>query len=152
MRQLDVFVPVADSHAERMIDAGSGIVGTVIADPHGSGEDRVHVYFESNRHGYSNVVTFADRCEIAAGRMWEHYPTIAHAVLAVDELTRVGTFTEHHGVDVENVQHQMALTGWIGRRQPTITSLRHEELRLTRNRPAPVGSGWTARGSSWGRT
>lgn len=140
MRQLDVYVPVKGSAAEHMIDAGSGIVGVLVPDPHGAGEDRVHVYYEGNRHGYANVVTFADRCELAAGRLWEAAPTIARAVLPAVELTKVGVFTEGHGVDMPDVRAMLALTRWVGA-APGTEILAHAELRLSRPRYIATGGG-----------
>lgn len=133
MRQLFVYVPVEGSRAARMIDPGSGIVGSIRE------ADHVSVYFEGNRHGYVNVITFADRCEIAAGRLWESYPTIARMVLPADELAVAGVFTERHGVDVRDGGELIALTRWLSLpatcRDAWSGEQIHREMRLSRFQP-----------------
>jgi hypothetical protein len=91
--ELDVYVPADRATATaRIVDAGSGIVGTA-SDELG----RTLVDFEGNRHGAVNLVTYADRVHCAAGRHTVRYPTTARALLDTTVLVRVGTFDSETG-------------------------------------------------------
>lgn len=108
-----VYVPAEDSHLG--IDPASGIVGRLVPDAHGAGEDRALIYYEGNRFGYSNVVTFADRCNIAHGRYVESAPTIAQAFPQAGEVYEVGTFYRQHGrVEVSDGLALTRLARWLG--------------------------------------
>lgn len=107
MRSATVYVPAGTGELLG-IDPRSGIVGQPVANGF------VEVYFEGNRFGASNIVTFADRCHHAADRMWESYPTIARKTVPASLLEEAGTFTEGHGVDPADVKHTLRLVRWIG--------------------------------------
>lgn len=88
---VSVYVPC--SQRTSYIRQGSGIVGEIWPnDPGPTDELRVHIYYEGNIHGSSNIQTWADRVMHAAGRMWASYPTIAQAVVPRGELYYVGDF------------------------------------------------------------
>lgn len=102
---IDVFLPI-DQTIHDHIDRASGIVGT----PEG---DRVVIDFEGNRFGASNIVTFADRVMIAAGRHESRYPTIARLSVEPASVVRVGTYdgSRKIAVDFDKLD---ALAAWIG--------------------------------------
>lgn len=112
MNHVDVFVPARGAHF--VIDHGSGIVGT----PLDSGA--LLIDYEGNRYGASNVVTYADRVHLAAGRHLERYPTIARQSAAARDLVRIGSFDTTTGyVDltdggVDEAQALVLLAGWLG--------------------------------------
>lgn len=105
-----VYVPTEPaSPSTAGIDAGSGIVGRPI------GEGRVLVYYEGNRFNAANVVTFADRCNVAHGRFATAAPTVARALVPVDDVVRVGTFHREHGrVEVAGGRALVRLAKWLG--------------------------------------
>lgn len=107
-----VYVPV-ERWAHR-IDPRSGIVGRP-EDRNGlAGGEAVHIYYEGNRFGASNIVTFADRCDHAHGRMVENYPTVAQRMVPLDLLTRVGTFLPRLGVQLDGeAACLIALAKWL---------------------------------------
>lgn len=77
-------------HRLLSIDPMSGIVGVPARLA-----DHTLIYYEGNRYNASNIVTWADRVEHAAGRLtWQGvgYPTIALAMVQTEWLTAVGTF------------------------------------------------------------
>lgn len=80
-----VYVPRAGSVAGRMIDRGSGIVGTVSGG-------LVTIDYEGNRFGASNIVTWADRVYHAWDRHTTDYPTVARMTIDPIELNEVGKF------------------------------------------------------------
>lgn len=115
-----VYLPRAGTFPYGSIDPGSGVVGRPIPDPHGSGEDRLVIYYEGGRHA-SNIVTFADRCHLAAGRMLEHYPTSAMMAADAEDLTRIGSYDTRSGVvDLDGREQLLALVGWLNRKQDTV--------------------------------
>lgn len=115
---LAVYVPNPDDEHQRarLIHRGSGIVGTAYTQFERTDDapTSILVYFEGNRHGASNIVTWADRCYVAASRMGvdaaQDYPTTALAVLPADSLTPVGTFDGDQvtalGPDEDNLIYQ----------------------------------------------
>lgn len=105
MTPVDVYLPI-DQAVHDHIDRGSGIVGT----PDGA---RVVIDYEGNRYGASNIVTFADRVMIAAGRHESGYPTIARMSVEPESLIRVGTYdgARHVALESDYLDHVAA---WIG--------------------------------------
>lgn len=77
---LAIYLPVGKTVLKR----GSAIVGVPAA---GS----ILAYFEGNVHGARDLATFEERVNCAAGRLTEHYPTIAKASFAAHEIVQVGT-------------------------------------------------------------
>lgn len=109
---IDVFVPNTDHQdgtlLAAMIAERSGIVGDALLDPAGT----TRIYYEGNVYGYENVVTFADRVEVAAGRFTERAPTIARSVVPDRALLKVGEFIPtQRRVEVTD---EVALAGWLG--------------------------------------
>lgn len=81
-----VYVPLHDGLP--YVARGSGIVGDLATyDP-----GRLLVYYEGNIYGMSNIKTFADRVYHAAGRLLQHYPTIAVASVLRSRMEEVGVF------------------------------------------------------------
>lgn len=106
-KQATVYVPKGAA-AERLgIDPRSGIVGRP-ASP-----SLVELYYEGNRFGASNIVTFADRCWHAFDRMDRAYPTVARSLASVEDVIDAGTFTVGHGVDPHDGAALAALAGWL---------------------------------------
>jgi hypothetical protein len=115
MDAIDVYIPnpgPAGSESALGIDAKSGIVGRRIEpdDP----ESPVLIYFEGNRFDYANVVTFADRCMVAAGRLTQDAPTIAKRVVNHDAVIRVGSYLpEYRRVELEDGASVTLLAAWL---------------------------------------
>lgn len=101
----DLYVPIGKLHG---IDPASAVV----AAQSQRGQERVLVYFESNRLGASNIVTYADRCLHAAGRAAMNYPTVAKASLPASELVHAGTYDLLRQV-VTSVTNAPALKEWL---------------------------------------
>lgn len=112
--RLAVYVPTEGAPdtlglAVKHIDRGSGIVGE---DPH-QGE-RLLVYYEGNRFGAQNIVTFADRCYFAASRLIETYPTVAQAAVPPEALTQVGWYYHAYArVEVRDVHDLIGIAHWL---------------------------------------
>ena len=111
--QLAVFVP-ADTNVPlaSLVERGSAIVGCVDdSDAH-----HITVYYEGNVHGSVNVVTYADRARLAAGRLLASYPTRACAAVDRGTLRQVGWFDQEKGIALlDRGQAQEALTTWLDR-------------------------------------
>lgn len=94
--RLNVYIPRQGSRLASVITTGSGIVGSTEKFPDG---DRIVIDYEGNIYGASNVKTYADRLDVAAGRHlfnYPHrYPTIARMYLPrdTDELIKIGSFS-----------------------------------------------------------
>lgn len=113
MKTCIVYVPIAGSRAERLIDHGSGVVGSL-------GGDTILVDFEGNRFGASNVVTYADRVAVAASRHAVSYPTIARASPPASDLCRIGVFDGVHGeVVLDGRPERDLLAAWL--REASVT-------------------------------
>jgi hypothetical protein len=69
------------------IDPGSAIV----AFRHSASDDRLIVYYESNRLGASNLNTLQERALHAYGRMAKKYPTIAMSSMEANMFEVVGS-------------------------------------------------------------
>lgn len=108
--EFDLYVPAG---AEYGIDPASAIVaGKSYRD-----QERVLVYYESNRFGAENVVTYKDRAQQAAGRAAMNYPTIAKSMLPASELIRVGSYDLVRNTITE-ISAPDALQAWLGDRLP----------------------------------
>jgi hypothetical protein len=133
MNSFPVYIPHAAAPKRlrdtvALIDPKSAIVSV----PDLSG-DELLVYFEGNRYRAANMITFADRARHAAERLATNYPTIARALVPRRALTRVGSFTPDHGVDVPDARALVALARWLelldGERFDS--DALHEQLRLS---------------------
>lgn len=142
MDPISIYVPDhADVLAGLTIDPGSGIVGSPFnawnehAELLTNDPDEVLVIdFEGNRHGASNMVTFADRVRHAHGRHVEHYPTIARLMVKAEAMTAVGQFHPDEGrVQVENDDQLALLARWLGvaKSDPDFYSRLNREMRVS---------------------
>lgn len=86
MKTLYVLVPKLDTRPAHAILPKSGIVAATL-------DDQVDVYFEGNRYGAANIVTFEDKVLHAAGRLDAKYPTVARGRYALDDFVVVGLFS-----------------------------------------------------------
>ena len=121
-----VFVPREDSSIAEIIDRGSGIVGV----PYG--EDRILLYFEGNRYGAANMVTFADRVLHAAGRLAHDAPTGALATVPEREVQQVGMYDPETGT--VRLDDEESLAQWLGSetvepKELVTTAMRHVQQR-----------------------
>lgn len=82
---IDVFIPAISDPLRAVIEPGSGIVGTT------EGE-RTIIDYEGNLYGAQNIVTWADRVMIAAGRHSVRYPTVARSWVKPEALIRVASY------------------------------------------------------------
>lgn len=111
--RLAVYVPNDDAPevvglAVEHIDKGSGIVGRPAPDT------RILIYYEGNRYGASNIVTFADRCYHAASRLEQDYPTVAQAYVPAEAITQAGWFyMPERRVDIRDVHDMIAIAHWL---------------------------------------
>lgn len=108
-RELLVFVPRSGVPAERMIDAGSAIVG---ADVRADGN--VEVYYEGNRLGAENLRRYEDRLLVAGGRLAQRYPTIARALVPADDLVLVGTLDAGTWRFAPHTHAESEIARWVG--------------------------------------
>lgn len=99
-----VLVPKSESRAALAIDPGSGIVTKTGETP------RRIVYFEGNRFGASNLSTFEERVQCAAGRLYTNYPTIARGLFPASEFDTVGSLYVTDDADV--VSMTMVIDNW----------------------------------------
>ena len=104
--RLAIFVPASNGGMLAIIVNGSAIVGQAGRD------DTVTVYYEGNLYGYANVVTYADRAKVAAGRQSVSYPTIARADVPRSELRQVGWF-DPDGITLLDGAEEAVAT-WLG--------------------------------------
>lgn len=113
------------------IDPKSAILGGADAT---DANDRTLIYYEGNRQGAENIVTFADRAMLAAGRLAEKYPTVARRAVPQQALTLVGWFSAGHGVDVTDANGLIELAKWLGLfdGERLDSDAVHAELRLSR--------------------
>lgn len=112
MHEVKVYIPAPG--VTTSIDAESGIVGR--EHPHGRTRLGLvlEVYYEGNRFGAANIVTFADRVYHAADRMATNYPTIARGVFPADELEQVGTFDGDRVQLLPDGGKLTRLARWVG--------------------------------------
>jgi hypothetical protein len=115
MTRYPVYIPDPSARARTglsvaMILPKSAIVGEPDASPTA---DYTLIYYEGNRNRAVNLVTLADRAEVAAGRLAERYPTVAMTSAPTAALSRVGLFTPGHGIDVSHASDLRALARWL---------------------------------------
>jgi hypothetical protein len=94
MNDISIFVPAPGKPLTPFIAGRSAIVGCEPQD------GRISVYYEGNIYGYPGMTRFADRVAAAAGRLAEHYPTVARASLPTSDLARIGYWDDEAGVVV----------------------------------------------------
>lgn len=127
---LTVFVPSDHSPLVTEIAAGSGIVGS--SDPEDA--DRVIIDYEGNLYTASNVVTFADRVHVAAGRHTSRYPTVARQRVSAADVVAVGEWDGNEGI--VRVTHPETLATWLGAPATAdelmATDARYEQVRAWR--------------------
>lgn len=128
MSLVNVYVPATENRFG--IADGSGIVAASTA----AGD--LVAYYESNMNGAINLVTFADRVAVAAGRMVDAYPTVARVSVEAGALTLVGNYDTDRGrVILLDSGAEAAVAGWVGcavedlRVELESTSARHQMLR-----------------------
>jgi len=105
--EFDVVVPRAGSNLHNTLLKGSAII---VARE--SGDDHLLVYFEGNKYNACNIKTFEDKCLHAAGRLIEHYPTVARTYVKASEVIKVGRYHYQDRVFRLNKQAKQAFTGW----------------------------------------
>lgn len=108
MSDMAIYVPREGAKELKDVIAGSGIVegaafGVLVV-----------VYFEGNRYGASNIITWADRVRMAAGRARDHYPTIAKRQVSRSSIIQVG-WIDHdlNRLDV-NEYNEADIARWLG--------------------------------------
>lgn len=105
--EFGVYVPTV----ETVILRGSGIVGRL---DHLDTSDPLLLYFEGNKFDAANIVTFADRCLHAAGRMIQRYPTVARMTCLQSEMLWIGYFDYERGrVALDGMGSDVALARWL---------------------------------------
>ena len=84
-----LLVPKSEHHLKWkfLIKQGSAIVG------YRRSEETAHVYYEGNLYNASNLTTFRERAVCAYGRMTNQYPTVAQAMVDLEEFEIVGEMT-----------------------------------------------------------
>lgn len=80
-----VYVPVPGSRTDSRITPGSGIVGR----PH---DCRIHLHYEGNLYGASNLHDIHTRLLCAWGRLKDRYPTVAQTMVDESEVVKIGEF------------------------------------------------------------
>lgn len=106
-----VLVPSPTTPVGAWIRPHSGIVGQPMK---GSEAGRLVIDYEGNRHEASNIITWADRVEHAAGRAATQYPTIARAFVERHEMIEVGTYATEDGRITIHEQHEALVREWLG--------------------------------------
>lgn len=104
--EFTVFVP-ADASLIPEIAPRSAIVSPASA----TGEIRT-CWFEGNVYGASNLETFVERCNCAAGRGAYRYPTVAITNLPAQLLRAVATFDLTQGC-ITAINDAQALAAWL---------------------------------------
>jgi hypothetical protein len=93
------------------------VKGSAIVGQPAQGAERVLVYYEGNLYGAENLKAYEERVQIAAGRLTQHYPTVARSSLRKEELICVGSFdTQAHLITVDEPD---LLEAWAGERVET---------------------------------
>ncbi len=107
MSAVNVYVPIGV--AMLAVDPRSGVVGT----PQGDG--KVLIDYEGNRFKAANIVTFADRVQVAYGRHNTHYPTVARMLRNESEVELVATFDPQAGrvYTLGGTHELMSLLSWL---------------------------------------
>jgi hypothetical protein len=106
--EVPVVVPKLDrlQKVSMSIDPGSGIVAFQMRGMPG----KIHVYYEGNRLGAQNLNSFEDRVMHAYGRMTKSYPTIAQAMMDLQDFDIIGTYSNGQ-LDID-ADHP-ALKAWV---------------------------------------
>lgn len=99
-----VFIPAPGVLTD--VAPGSGVVGQ-------AGDERFTLYYEGNLYGAANVVTWADRTFMAAGRMLTKYPTTARCAVDPDHVILVGHLDPETGT-ITVTEPSSELTTWLG--------------------------------------
>jgi hypothetical protein len=104
-----VFVPKPLTFAHTVIVKGSAIVGKSLD------ENGFVIYYEGNLFKAANIITFEDKAMLAAGRMEEHYPTVAKMYCQSIDLINVGHFESATNTFTANdiPQAIQALSDWL---------------------------------------
>lgn len=106
--KLNILVPIADSHASKVIAPASAIVSNAEA----SGE-RVLCHYEGNLFGSSTLNSYFQRLISASGRLASNYPTAAMGEFDPQDFAVVGTFDwDRQGVT--EVVDAQGLAAWAG--------------------------------------
>jgi hypothetical protein len=109
-REMVLYLPSGGDPATADIVRGSAIVGRPRF-----GSEKVTVYFEGAIYDQENVRTLADRATQAAGRMIEHYPTVARRVVPCDALLAVGTYDlRRRRITLTGPHSERAVAEWLG--------------------------------------
>lgn len=101
-----VYVPASHATTTRNVRPLSAIVGTEAAF------GRVDAYLQ-DPNGFDGMDNFANRVHHAAGRLAEHYPTVARMMIPVDELVCVGSYDMESGEITLDPEHEPALKQWL---------------------------------------
>jgi hypothetical protein len=117
---LAVYVLHPNSPLRFSIAHHSAIVGT----PGENDPSQVRIDYEGDLYHASNLVTFADRVERAAGRHTTNYPTVARAWVQADSLVRVGSWDDREGL--VHVEMPDALAAWLD-----VETVPEQEFRAT---------------------
>jgi hypothetical protein len=114
---IKVYLPVAGSQAAAIVDPRSAVVAHVVADVvvDGAVGSKVAVYVEGNRYGAENLRLWADRVDIAAGRLVHSYPTVARFEVDGRDLEEVGWYDPDAGVVMfESTDARSRVAEWSG--------------------------------------
>lgn len=123
MAVLSIFVPASGAQHLHGIDPHSAIVGAIVP-----GQDRVTVYYESNRYGAQNGHRFDQKLELAAGRLIQRYPTVARSSLSIEALEVVGEYnSETRTIRVSAPDKLAAWAGEAVESGPTLEAMRSSE-------------------------
>lgn len=104
--ELTVYVPAPDSLLRDQIARGSALVGRPV-----KGDPVVLIYFEGGVYG--QFPSYHEKLAAAAGRLTEHYPTIARCLADLTDLVAIGSYWvggERAALAVEN---EDALAQWL---------------------------------------
>jgi hypothetical protein len=125
--ELSVYLPRRGTLAAVIIDAGSGVVGTMEGD-------RLLADYEGGRYSFQSSWGYADRVMHAAKRHASQYPTIARGLFPLDELEEIGVYDDQLGtVTLAGPEAAERLGEWLGRPVEE-TDLRTSELVHERRR------------------
>jgi hypothetical protein len=128
-----VVIPRAGSSLAETVATGSAVVKSI---HHNEDDGNVHVYFEGNVYGATNLHRFADKLQSATSRMLTRYPTVACKIVPKDDVIAIGTFDEVTGqFHVLDDAARKLLVQWLG------GELDEAELRTTATRDRLIRRG-----------
>ena len=109
---LMIYVPLPETTPDRLIRAGSGIVGQV-TEP---GATHQLIFYEGNLYDAENLRTYAERLAAAAGRALINAETRARLIVPTAEVLAIGVYSTDRwemaaGFDYWSEQ----LRAWINR-------------------------------------